>query len=92
MGQWTTQEFYPILQVTREPSGNKINITLQASIAYPLRDLWIPVTFTQNASHITEKRWLTPYEPIIQLTHINKNDWILVNVERIGCHKYKPIN
>jgi len=83
---WTKEERYPILQVTRESSGNEINITLlqkDRNESYP-KNLWIYVSYiTQSTSEI-RKGWLSPHNPILHLTHIKTNDWIIVNVKQNG--------
>jgi len=76
---WTEQERYPVLQVTRKSSGNKVEIHL-TEVTYT----------TQENPNITETRWLTPHKSILYLDHINKNHWIIVNVKQAG--KYELIN
>jgi len=89
---WTKQDRYPILQVTRDYSENKVNITLlqkDRKESYP-KNLWIHVSYiTKSASHI-KKRWLSPHKPILHLTDIWTYEWIIVNVKQGG--EYKQIN
>ncbi|XP_071646568.1 glutamyl aminopeptidase-like isoform X3 [Temnothorax longispinosus] len=85
MNQWTKQKRYPILQVTRESPGDDVEITLQEypDKSYP-KDLYIRLTYTiqSQAYDITTEKWLTPQIPILHLTDIKKNDWIIVNVHQ----------
>jgi len=79
---WTKQKRYPVLQVTRESSGKKVMISLSQNYpneSYP-NNLWIYVT----------KTWLSPHEPILHLDRINKDHWIIANVQQSG--KYEAIN
>jgi len=84
---WTKQERYPVLLVIRESCGNKINITLaqkDRNESYP-KNLWIHITYTtQSAFYITTKKWLSPHKPILHLTDIRTDDWIIVNVQQAG--------
>lgn len=79
---WTKQERYPVLQMTRESSGNKDEIYLTELYS---RKLWICVTYTmQRNPNVTETKWLAPDTPILYLDSINKNHWIIVNVQQAG--------
>jgi len=72
-------------------SGNEIVIELsQQRKSYP-EDLWICVTYTiKRTFNVKQKEWLNVYKPSLHLTHIEENDWILVNVEQAG--EYNLIN
>jgi len=84
------QEYYPVLNVTRI-SENEIVIELsQQRESYP-EDLWICVIYTiKRTFNVKEKGWLNLHKPSLHLTHIEKNDWILVNVQQAG--EYDLIN
>ncbi|XP_071646520.1 glutamyl aminopeptidase-like [Temnothorax longispinosus] len=90
MNEWTTRTNYPILQMTRESSEDKIEITslqYRHTRSHP-KNLSIPVTYiTQNAINDIKQRWLTPETPIVHLTEINTNDWIIINVQQIGYYR-----
>ncbi|XP_011879068.1 PREDICTED: aminopeptidase N-like [Vollenhovia emeryi] len=89
LSQWTTQERYTVLQVTRQ-KGNRTEIKLLQEYlnqSYS-KNLWIPVTYTmQNSSEFEYKKWLSPQEPILHLTDVDSNQWIIVNVDRAGYHR-----
>ncbi|XP_071569965.1 putative aminopeptidase-2 [Temnothorax nylanderi] len=90
MNEWTTRINYPILQVTRDSSEDKLEITslqYRSTRSHP-KNLSIPVTYiTQSAFNGTKLRWLTPETPIVHLTEIKKNEWIIVNVQQIGYYR-----
>jgi len=84
---WTKQKRYPVLLVIRESCGNKINITLaqkDSNESYP-KNLYIPVTYTaQSIYYVKMTKWLKPDKPILHLTNIGTDDWIIVNVQQAG--------
>jgi len=90
---WTKQERYPVLLVIRESCGNNINITLAQkdhNESYP-KNLWIPITYTaQSIYYIKMTKWLGPDKPILHLSNIRIDDWIIVNVQQAG--KYSTIS
>jgi len=80
------QEYYPVLDVIRI-SENVIAIELSQHKSYP-NDLWICVIYTiKRTFNVKEKEWLNNlYQPSLYLTHIEKDDWILVNVQQTGTY------
>ncbi|XP_071646516.1 glutamyl aminopeptidase-like [Temnothorax longispinosus] len=88
LSEWPKQKRYPVLEVTRESSGNMIKIKLSQDYVNETygQYLWTYVTYTTQ-SRDEDGKWLSPHNPHFHLTDINKNDWIIVNVRQAGYYR-----
>ncbi|XP_011635757.1 aminopeptidase N-like [Pogonomyrmex barbatus] len=89
---WITQERYPLLNVTRELSRNMVEIKLsQKCLNISLKNLWIPVFYIilDAPNHVTplSKYWLTTNKPVLRIADVNRNSWIIVNVQQSGYYR-----
>ncbi|XP_067205183.1 aminopeptidase N-like isoform X2 [Linepithema humile] len=90
---WTTKTYYPVLNVTRDYRNNAVEIVFVKSIDIIDKDTenWIPVTYTTNSSlHFTKANnlfWLNSYNQSYRIEGINRDDWIIVNIQQIGYYR-----
>lgn len=90
MDTWTMQNHYPVLRMSRNYHNVRTIIWSEMHNVTKQNNWWIPVTYaTQTSlnfnvtwSYIQE--WLSPQKSFLYLPSIDKNDWIIINLQQIG--------
>lgn len=85
MRTWIQQRNYPTVTVKRHKNNNKIVVSHNFK---KIRQYWIPITYTSRKisdfQNTMPSSWLTPSVSRIILDPIDKNDWIIVNIQQAG--------
>ncbi|XP_029155171.1 aminopeptidase N-like [Nylanderia fulva] len=91
MAFWSTQQHYPVLNVTRYYSGNSAKIFLEFQADMDQNPYCIPVTFTEEASinfNVTGSDiYLTPSNPKWEIQFFYPKKWIIFNLQQIGFYR-----
>ncbi|XP_025265823.1 aminopeptidase N-like [Camponotus floridanus] len=89
IANWGQLKYYPVINVKRNYNNNRLNISVENFDT----DIWIYMNITTQTHYNLRKYlpavWLTPHISyhILNIDFINKNDWVLVNLQQIGCYR-----
>ncbi|EFN67087.1 Aminopeptidase N [Camponotus floridanus] len=89
IANWGQLKYYPVINVKRNYNNNSLNISVENFDT----DIWIYMNITTQTHYNLRKYlpavWLTPHISyhILNIDFINKNDWVLVNLQQIGCYR-----
>jgi len=91
IASWGQLKYYPVINVKRNYNSNSLNISVENFDT----DIWIYMNVTTQ-THFNLKKylpaiWLAPHISyhILNIDFINKNDWVLVNLQQTGKYNRK---
>lgn len=89
MDPWLEQKGYPILTVTRDYNTGVTNVSQKMAQSYDVDNKWtIPLTYaTKSNPNFTSTApimWINKNEVNITIPNIDKDDWIILNIQQRG--------
>ncbi|XP_043289619.1 uncharacterized protein [Venturia canescens] len=92
MKGWVEQQGYPVVNVTRDYETGKVVIRQEGNLEkHKSNRWWIPINFATksdlNFDSLTPTHWLKPGDESLVLEGIDKDDWIIVNVQQSGYYR-----
>ncbi|KAK0087361.1 hypothetical protein PV326_005218, partial [Microctonus aethiopoides] len=87
MDPWLEQKGYPILTVTRDYNTGVTNVSQKMARSYDVDNKWtIPLTYaTKSNPNFTSTApimWIDKNEVNITIPNIDKDDWIILNIQQ----------
>lgn len=92
MDTWTRQSHYPVLKMARNYRSGRTLIWQDTRNMSEENEWWIPVTYaTQTHPNFnviwSYQEWLSSQKKFISLSSIDRNDWIIINLQQIGINQ-----
>lgn len=92
MRAWVEQQGYPIVNVTRNYETGKVFITQEGNLqGHKSNRWWIPINFATksnaNFDVVSPTHWLKPGDENIVIDGVDKDDWIIVNIQQSGTNR-----
>lgn len=92
MEPWTEQKGYPIVKVNRNYENGNAVINQTCNLMSEPGNRWcISINYATKSNLTFEgtgpTKWLKPHDVSLNIEGINKDDWIILNVQQSGLCK-----
>ncbi|KAK0167904.1 hypothetical protein PV327_001759 [Microctonus hyperodae] len=94
MDPWLEQKGYPILTVSRDYNTGLTNVSQKMARLYDVDNKWtIPLTYATesnpNFTSTAPMMWINESEVNVTIPNIDKDDWIILNIQQRGFYQVK---